>query len=192
VLTVYRFIVVRLAARSNSSNSLFISLILLGMLVGMVYIAKKLGVHFAVASFFAGLVIPSTAIVAHRSAALLHPVAMLFFLPIYFVGSSLNYSFAGLAQWEFYQLAGPLVFLATATKILAAYISCRIAPNAEVSFYPIGVLLNARGLIELFVIQIGFRVGIVSENFFLAMTIVAILTTLSTPFWYRWLMRHRS
>jgi Kef-type K+ transport system membrane component KefB len=42
----------------------------------------------------------------------------------------------------------------------------------------IGVLMNARGLMELIIINIGLQRGIISEGLFATLVIMAVLTTL--------------
>jgi Kef-type K+ transport system membrane component KefB len=49
-------------------------------------------------------------------------------------------------------------------------------PNREA--LGIGVLMNARGLMELIIINIGLRRGVISQELFAMLVIMAIVTTL--------------
>jgi Kef-type K+ transport system membrane component KefB len=51
----------------------------------------------------------------------------------------------------------------------------------------IGVLMNARGLMELIIINIGLQRGIISEELFAVLVIMAVVTTLMTSPIFDWL-----
>jgi Kef-type K+ transport system membrane component KefB len=57
----------------------------------------------------------------------------------------------------------------------------------------IGVLMNARGLMELIMINIGLQRGIISAELFATLVIMAIVTTLmASPFFERIVGRPRA
>jgi Kef-type K+ transport system membrane component KefB len=53
----------------------------------------------------------------------------------------------------------------------------------------IGTLMNARGLMELIIINIGLQRGIISEELFAALVIMAVITTLMASPIFDWLVR---
>jgi Kef-type K+ transport system membrane component KefB len=62
--------------------------------------------------------------------------------------------------------------------VIACWVAARVTgiPNREA--LGIGTLMNARGLMELIIINIGLQRGIISEGLFATLVIMAVLTTL--------------
>jgi len=63
-------------------------------------------------------------------------------------------------------------------KGVACWLAARATgiPNREAM--GIGILMNARGLMELIIINIGLQRGIISESLFAVLVIMAVVTTL--------------
>jgi Kef-type K+ transport system membrane component KefB len=53
----------------------------------------------------------------------------------------------------------------------------------------IGTLMNARGLMELIIINIGLQRGIITPQLFAALVIMAVVTTLMASPVFDWVMR---
>ena len=77
-----------------------------------------------------------------------------------------------------------------AGKGVACWLAARATglPNREA--LGIGVLMNARGLMELIIINIGLQRGIISEGLFAILVIMAVITTLMASPLFEYLMRH--
>ena len=56
----------------------------------------------------------------------------------------------------------------------------------------IGALMNARGLMELILINIGLQAKVIEPGLFSILVIMAILTTLMATPLFNWIMRGRS
>jgi len=56
----------------------------------------------------------------------------------------------------------------------------------------IGTLMNARGLMELIIINIGLQRGVISEELFAILVIMAVLTTLMASPLFDWLVPDQS
>jgi len=56
----------------------------------------------------------------------------------------------------------------------------------------IGTLMNARGLMELIIINIGLQRGIISEGLFAVLVIMAVVTTLMASPIFEWLVGTRT
>ncbi len=63
-------------------------------------------------------------------------------------------------------------------------------PNREAM--GIGTLMNSRGLMELIIINIGLQRGVISEELFAILVIMAIITTLMASPLFEWLVGSRS
>ncbi|MEU6439231.1 cation:proton antiporter [Streptomyces sp. NPDC047046] len=77
-------------------------------------------------------------------------------------------------------LIGVTLVLACAGKGVGGYLGARRAGQPRGESRRIGVLMNARGLTELIVLQAGFAAGILTAPLVLALTLMAVLTTAAT------------
>ncbi len=75
-------------------------------------------------------------------------------------------------------MCGLVLIAAILGKFVACWFAARCTgiPNREAM--GIGTLMNARGLMELIIINIGRERGIISESLFAILVIMAIVTTL--------------
>jgi len=75
-------------------------------------------------------------------------------------------------------MCGAVLIAAVLGKGVACWVAALATgiPNREA--LGIGTLMNARGLMELIVINIGLQRGIISEGLFATLVIMAVLTTL--------------
>ena len=75
-------------------------------------------------------------------------------------------------------MCGAVLVAAVLGKGVACWLAARATgvPNREA--LGIGVLMNARGLMELIIINIGLQRGIISEGLFATLVIMAVITTL--------------
>ena len=75
-------------------------------------------------------------------------------------------------------MCGAVLVAAILGKGVACWLAARATgmPNREAM--GIGILMNARGLMELIIINVGLQRGIISEGLFAILVIMAVLTTL--------------
>lgn len=104
-------------------------------------------------------------------------------LPFFFFGFGLTVDLTGL-RWDArtaLALAG-LLSLAVLGKLLGPGLVARLTGMAWKPAVTLGVLLNARGLTELVVVQIGYQAGIIDRRMLGILTLVALITTaMTTP-----------
>ena len=103
-----------------------------------------------------------------------------FFLPIFFTYTGLRTdigSMSGAALWAFCVL---VFFVATAGKFGGCSIAARLngVPWRESAI--IGILMNARALMGLIVINIGYDLGILPKSVFVMLVFMAVFTTYMT------------
>jgi Kef-type K+ transport system membrane component KefB len=106
------------------------------------------------------------------------PLAVALLLPLFFTFSGLNTRIGSLNTAFLWLMCAAVLAAAIAGKGLACWAAARAAgvPNREA--LGIGVLMNARGLMELIIINIGLQNGIISQELFAILTIMAVITTL--------------
>ena len=83
-----------------------------------------------------------------------------------------------------------IVFLATLGKYGGAYLAARIAGMSHQEGKVMGIMMNTRALMELIVINVGYDLGVISQQMFTLLVIMAIFSTVITsPLLRRWLPR---
>jgi Kef-type K+ transport system membrane component KefB len=117
---------------------------------------------------------------------IIYPLTTALLLPVFFVYSGLNTKI-GLVNTPFLWLIAALVLLAAIVgKGVACYLAARWHGESHREAMAIGTLMNARGLMELIILNIGLQRGIIEPALFAILVLMAIVTTLmATPIFER-------
>lgn len=111
------------------------------------------------------------------------PLTTLFLLPLFFTYSGLNTQIQLLNSAGDWLFTGLIVLGAVAGKMGACYAASRLCGEDPNDSLTVASLMNARGLMELIMLNIGLKAGIISPRLFSAMILMAIVTTLmAAPF----------
>ncbi len=135
-----------------------------------------IGVHALFGAFFAGAVIRKTPEFVEKTRRVVEPLTMILFLPVFFAFTGLRTQMR--LAWGREALF--ILLVAVAGKWLGAMLAARSAGMPAREANALGVLMNARGLVELVILSIGFDLGILSPAIFSMMVMMALVTTLMT------------
>lgn len=109
-------------------------------------------------------------------------VGLSIFAPIFFGVAGLKVNVLGLLQPGLLAIAGLVIFVATAGKVVGTYLGARLVGKRDhwtaLSF---GAGLNARGAMEIIIATIGLQLGILSQNMFSIIVLMAMATSLMAP-----------
>ena len=72
---------------------------------------------------------------------------------------------------------------------MACWVAARLSGEDNRNALAIGTLMNARGLMELIILNIGLQRGIITPLLFTVMVIMAIVTTLMASPIFEWVYR---
>ncbi|HZF25578.1 MAG TPA: cation:proton antiporter [Steroidobacteraceae bacterium] len=103
-----------------------------------------------------------------------------FFLPLFFTYTGLRTSIGGVGTLEAWGWCAVVVILATIAKFGAAYAAARYSRLNHVESAVLGYMMNTRGLMELVVINVGYDLGVISQQMFTMLVIMAIVSTVIT------------
>lgn len=137
-----------------------------------------LGLHAAIGAFAFGLASPRVGragAAADRGAGLIARIGLLL-VPVFFLSTGLGVDLASVGAAG----AGDLVVLflaATLAKFAGVAGAARLAGMGRRDAVVLGTLLNARGLTELVVLEVGRTAGLLDDRTFAALVAVALLTT---------------
>ncbi|MDP3907339.1 cation:proton antiporter [Novosphingobium sp.] len=135
------------------------------------------GIHAVFGGFLLGTAMPRGAFAAELRAKL-EPFTTVFLLPMFFTFSGLN---TQLQVVDNLALAGAALAILAASILAkggACYLAARLTGHDHATAMGIGALMNARGLMELIIINIGLQSGIIEPGLFAILVVMAIVTTL--------------
>ncbi|MBU2177962.1 MAG: cation:proton antiporter [Gammaproteobacteria bacterium] len=145
------------------------------------YAMDWVGLHAVFGGFLFGIAMPRgkiTEIIGSR----LNKITVFLLLPMFFTYSGLKTQLNVLGSWEV--LSTALLILASSifAKGVACWAAARIGGADNRTAMAVGALMNSRGLMELIIINIALSYGVIQQNLFSIMVLMAIVTTLmATP-----------
>lgn len=134
------------------------------------------GLHAVFGGFICGLCLPRGRLSAAASLRL-DPLVGPWLLPVFFTYSGLHTRLDLVLTREGLALAGLVLAVSIMAKGGACWAAARLAGLPTREAVGIGVLMNARGLMELILLGIGLRAGIVGPLLFSVLVLMAIVTT---------------
>jgi Kef-type K+ transport system membrane component KefB len=137
---------------------------------------ELIGVHALFGAFFAGVVIHKTPKFVESARRTIEPLTLILFLPIFFAFTGLRTRID--LAWSGTALL--ILVVAVAGKWLGAMFAARWAGMDGREANALGILMNARGLVELVILTIGLDLGLITPQIFSMMVMMALVTTLMT------------
>lgn len=153
--------------------------VLLILLMLCAWFTDLMGIYAVFGAFILGTVMPRGEFakqVRHYTEFL----TSTFLLPIFFVFSGLNTQIGLVNTPQLWGITIIIVAIAIIGKGIACMLAARIAGENWRESATIGALMNARGLMELIILNIGLEQGVITPTLFTMMVIMAIVTTLMT------------
>jgi Kef-type K+ transport system membrane component KefB len=149
-------------------------------------IAEAMGLHFIVGAFFGAILLPRTIFVKgdfKKVKESTSGITMGFLAPVFFatLGIAIDITSLGNLPMLFMVLAVSFI-----TKIFGGYLGGRMAGLNSPTAFTIGLGLNARGIMELVIANIALQKGFIDVGVFTILVIMALLTTIFTPFFLQY------
>lgn len=164
-----------IAARRHFSDREFVMCLVL--LVLGAWATDAIGLHAVFGGFVMGVAMPR-GLVARSLIDRIQPLTLALLLPLFFTYSGLNTQIALLDSGYLWMMAGLVLVCAISGKGVACWLAARATGLGNREALGIGMLMNARGLMELIIINIGLQRGIISAGLFATLVIMAVVTTL--------------
>jgi Kef-type K+ transport system membrane component KefB len=108
----------------------------------------------------------------------IQPLTVALLLPLFFTYSGLNTRIDLLNSGYLWMICGLVLITAIGGKGIACWMAARTTGITNREALGIGALMNARGLMELIIINIGLQRGIISKELFATLVVMAVVTTL--------------
>jgi len=154
-----------------------------GLVIGLAMMAlgawftDAIHLHAVFGAFVMGAAMPR-GIFVRDLIARIQPLAVALLLPLFFTYSGLNTKIGLLDSWFLWGMCAAVLVAAVLGKWVACTLAARATGISARESMGIGILMNARGLMELIIINIGLQRGIISEGLFAVLVIMAVVTTL--------------
>lgn len=179
-----RHLVPRIARRfvADGTRGLAPALVLfIGVGLGAAVLAQEFGLHPILGSFVAGIFLKRS--VSDRTARdVAHQIERIsigVLAPVFFVTAGFAISLdAAVNQWP---LLLAIVALATVGKVVGTALAYLPTGHGWREGTVVGAAMNGRGAVEIIVAGIGLEVGLIDQEIFTVLVLMAVLTTAAVP-----------
>jgi Kef-type K+ transport system membrane component KefB len=158
----------------NRREILWILMMLLGL---GAWFTDMIGLYSVFGAFVLGLAVPRGGM-AEKTAAQISPMTGALLLPFFFTYSGLNTRIGLLNSSMLWIMCAVIIVAAVAGKLGACYAAARLTGHPHGDAFTIASLMNARGLMELILLNIGLQAGLISQTLFTMLVLMAVVTTL--------------
>lgn len=169
----------RIERAGQVSSAVFSGLLALLMLAA--WYTDWVGIYAVFGAFLLGAAMPRGTL-SRELERRIEPLTTSFLLPLFFVYSGLNTRIGLIDEPSLWAIAGVVLLAAILGKGVACGLAARLAGEGPRQSIAIGALMNARGLMELILLNIGLERGLIGPALFSILVLMAIVTTLmATP-----------
>lgn len=170
--------------RSTAGESLVLPVTLV-LLCLAAWLTDSLGVYAVFGAFVLGACLPREGAAAAgrpplrgRLEAQMAPLTTVLLLPMFFVSSGLDTRIGLLDSPLLWGVAALVLAVAVLGKGVACAAAARLCGEPRREALAIGALMNARGLMELILLNIAYERGVITQTLFTMLVLMAVVTTL--------------
>jgi Kef-type K+ transport system membrane component KefB len=179
ILTIGRKLLAPLGRKAEQeqkiSNTLLATVLVLFCLAA--WAMDGIGIHAVFGGFLLGVAMPR-GFFAQELRRLLEPFAVVFLLPMFFTFSGLRTRLDLVTDPSMFLIAIVVLAASIGGKGIACWAAARLNGEDNRTAMAVGTLMNARGLMELIIINIGLQKGVIYTPLFSMLVLMAIVTTL--------------
>ncbi|TQK27783.1 cation:proton antiporter [Arthrobacter sp. SLBN-53] len=181
VLTIGKRALAPMGAKAEQQQAISGSMLstVLILLTACAWFTDTIGIYAIFGAFILGIAMPS-GYFAGQLTDKIEPLTTKLLLPLFFVYSGLNTQIGLVNTPRLWAITAGLLIVAIVGKGVACAVAARISRVPMRESVALGALMNARGLIELILLNIGLQAGIITPTLFTILVIVAVVTTLMT------------
>ncbi len=187
VLTIGRRLLARLGSAAERAGKVTPAMlaVTLTCLMRAAWTTDAIGIHAVFGGFILGVAMPR-GLFTRELTRQLEPFAVAFLLPMFFTFSGLNTRLDMVNSVSMLLLALVILGAAILGKAGACWAAARLNGEENRTALAVGTLMNARGLMELIILNIGLKHGIILPPLFSMMVLMAIVTTLMASPAFEW------
>ena len=157
---------------------------LVAIVIALVFVAgvatQALGIFTIFGGFLVGLLFHTQVAFVEAWRRTIGRFVLVFFLPIFFTLTGLRTNMLGLDTPHEWLWCAALFVASVVSKIVPVYLAARLCGVPRDQSAALGILMNTRALMELIVLNIGLSLGVIPQDVFTMLVIMAVGTTLMT------------
>ena len=179
------------AVRPDSPLSTSLMATVLALFCLSAFAMDAIGIHAVFGGFILGAVLPK-GLLTQKLRDQLQPFVVIFLLPMFFTYSGLKTRLGVIMEPSILVAALAILAASFCGKGIACWAAARMAGENNRDAMAIGALMNARGLMELIIINIGLQAGVIEGGLFSVLVLMAIVTTLMATPLFNWVTRRQA
>ncbi len=153
--------------------------------------AQALNLEAVLGAFVMGILFSMTRALPSDVTHTLEKVTFGIFAPIFFAVAGLKVNITNLLRPDLLLITFAVIAVASFGKIAGTYIGARwIGRRDHWTALAFGAGLNARGAMEIIIATIGLSLGILTQDMFSIIVVMAMATSLMAPTMLRWILTH--
>lgn len=161
---------------------------LLALLMAGAWFTDWIGVHAVFGAFMLGVAMPRGTVTVELSRQV-EPLATALLVPLFFAYSGLSTRAGLLWSGQLLGVAAGVTLIASVAKAVACWGAARLTGRPNHEAMAIGALMNARGLMELIILNIGLERGLITPTLFTIMVTMTLITTVAAGPLFEWAWR---
>jgi Kef-type K+ transport system membrane component KefB/nucleotide-binding universal stress UspA family protein len=153
-------------------------------------LTHSLGIEAALGAFVTGILAGQAPRFSREAGRTLELITVSFLAPIFFAAAGLKVNLLQLLTPKIFLVGLVVLVIACIGKFTGAYIGSRLSGLSHWEGLALGSGMNARGAMEIIVATIGLSLGVLNQQMYSIIVMVAIVTSLMAPPLLRWTLTH--
>jgi len=152
----------------------------------MAIVTGLIGVHTVLGAFVIGILVGQSPILTRQIQEQLRSLIIALFAPIFFAVAGLSVDLTILRSLHLVELAIGLILIASLGKLVGCYVGGRLGGLSAHEATALAIGMNARGTTEVIVATIGLSIGVLTQDMYTLIVVMAVATTMVMPPMLRW------
>lgn len=184
VKRIFNFVQDKVTSRDRLLTLVVVLAFIWGSITQLLHLEAVLG------AFVMGILFSQVKRLPHEVHNKLESVALAIFAPIFFATAGLKVSIQELMRPDLIVITLLVILIASLGKVIGTYAGARLV-GRKGHWYALsfGAALNARGAMEIIIATIGLSLGILTQEMFSIIVVMAIVTSLVTPSVLQWVLK---
>ncbi|PSB35568.1 cation:proton antiporter [Stenomitos frigidus] len=149
-------------------------------------LTHALGIEAALGAFVFGILAGQSRRFSREAGHTLEMVTAGFLAPIFFAAAGLKVNLLQLLEPQTFVIGLVVLAVACVGKFIGAYLGAKVGGLSHWESLAMGSGMNARGAMEIIVATIGLSLGVLNQQMYSIIVMVAIVTSLMAPPLLRW------
>ena len=178
-------LIAKLQADHHSGPRRVLSLVILCALFGASF-TQWVGIHAVFGGFIVGVVVGDSPLLKERTRVIVHEFVTNIFAPVFFASLGLRADFV--ASFDL-RLCVLVLVIASTAKIVGCTLGSRAGGLRWRPAAAVGFGLNARGAMEIILALLALEAGLLREQVFVALVVMALATSLMSGPTMKWMLK---